>query len=59
MLRIDVGIPISCLLTLVSVHDSQAASLYNLMESAYDTPKMRAFSEKRGHVPIIDVNPHR
>ena len=29
------------------------------MDSAYDAPEIRAFSEKLGHVPIIDVNPCR
>ena len=61
---IDGGIPVSCLLTSASVHDSQAAiplarltanSLYDLMDSAYDAPEIRAFSETLGHVPIIDV----
>ena len=68
---IDGGIPVSCLLTSASVHDSQAAiplarltarrvdSLYDLMDSAYDAPEIRAFSEKLGHVPIIDVNSRR
>ena len=68
---IDGGIPISCLLTSASVHDSQAAiplatltsrrvtSLYDLMDSAYDAPEIRAFSRKLGHVPIIDTNPRR
>ena len=68
---IDGGIPISCLLTSASMHDSQAAiplatviarrvdSLYDLMDSAYDAPEIRAFSEQLGHVPIIDVNPRR
>ena len=68
---IDGGIPISCLLTSASVHDSQAAiplatltarrvtSLYDLMDSAYDAPEIRAFSQKLGHVPIIDLNPRR
>ena len=53
------------------MHDSQAAiplatltarrvtSLYDLMDSAYDAPEIRAFSQKLGHVPIIDVNPSR
>ena len=53
------------------MHDSQAAiplarltasrvdSLYNLMDSAYDAPEIRAFSTKLGHVAIIDVNPRR
>ena len=68
---IDGGIPVSCLLTSASVHDSQAAiplarltasrvdSLYDLMDSAYDAPEIRAFSEQLGHVPIIDLNPRR
>ena len=68
---IDGGIPISCLLTSASVHDSQAAiplatltarrvtSLYDLMDSAYDAPEIRAFSRKLGHVPIIDTNPRK
>ena len=68
---IDGGIPVSCLLTSASVHDSQAAiplarltasrvdSLYDLMDSAYDAPEIRAFSQKLGHVPIIDLNPRR
>ena len=53
------------------MHDSQAAiplarltasrvdSLYDLMDSAYDAPEIRAFSEQLGHVPIIDLNPRR
>ena len=68
---IDGGIPVSCLLTSASVHDSQAAiplarltasrvdNLYDLMDSAYDAPEIRAFSQKLGHVPIIDLNPRR
>ena len=68
---IDGGIPVSCLLTSAWVHDSQAAiplasltasrvdSLYDLMDSAYDAPEIRAFSQKLGHVPIIDLNPRR
>ena len=68
---IDGGIPVSCLLTSASVHDSQAAiplasltasrvdSLYDLMDSTYDAPEIRAFSQKLGHVPIIDLNPRR
>ena len=29
------------------------------MDSAYDAPEIRAFSQKLGHVPIIDLNPRR
>ncbi len=66
---IDGGIPVSCLLTSASLHDSQAAiplatrtagrvdNLYDLMDSAYDAAGIGAFSERLGHVPLIDVNP--
>ena len=65
----DGGIPISCLLTAASLHDSQAAiplasmtaarvtNLYDLMDSAYDVPEITAHSRSLGHVPIIDINP--
>lgn len=70
-LHIDVAdgqIPVSCILTSASVHDSQAAlplarmtqrrvsNLYDLMDSAYDCPGIRENSEQMGHVPIIDIN---
>ena len=65
----DGGIPLSCLLTSASLHDSQVAiplatltaarvtNLYDLMDSAYDAPEIRAHSESLGHVAIIDANP--
>ncbi len=65
----DGGIPISCVLTSASVHDSQVAiplaeitngrvtNLYDLMDSAYDAPQIKAHSNALGHVPIIDPNP--
>ena len=65
----DGGIPLSCILTSASVHDSQVAiplatmtaarvtNLYDLMDAAYDAAEIRAHSESLGHVPIIDVNP--
>ena len=65
----DGAIEVSCLLTSASLHDSQAAiplatltaarvtNLYDLMDSAYDAPEIRAHSESLGHVAIIDVNP--
>jgi hypothetical protein len=67
----DGDIPISCLLTSASLHDSQAAiplalitasrvrSLYDLMDSAYDAPEIRNKSRALGHVPIIDAKPRR
>ena len=65
----DGGIPISCILTSASLHDSQAAiplaeitygrvtSLYDMMDSAYDSPQIKAHSSSLGHVSIIDTNP--
>jgi hypothetical protein len=67
----DGKIPISCILTSASTHDSQAAlplaamtsqritNLYDLMDSAYDSPIIREYSRSLGHVPIIDINPRR
>lgn len=68
---VDGDIPVGCILTSASVHDSQVAiplatmtaarvtSCYDLMDSAYDVPDIRAHSRMLGHVPIIDVNPRR
>jgi hypothetical protein len=68
-LHLDVAdgqIPISCILTSASLHDSQAAiplatmttgrvtHLYDLMDSAYDSQWIRQHSAKSGHVPIIE-----
>jgi transposase len=65
----DGGIPISCLLSSASMHDSQAAiplaeitnkrvcNLYDLMDSAYDVPGIHSHSRGLGHIPIIDVHP--
>jgi hypothetical protein len=67
----DGEIPISCVLTAASVHDSQLAiplatmtatrvtNLYDLMDSAYDDAAIKQHSRDLGHVPIIDVNPRR
>ena len=64
----DGHIPVSCVLTSASVHDSQVAlplaeltnqrttSLYDLMDSAYDSPIIKEHSRSLGHVPIIDIN---
>ena len=64
-------IPISCILTSASTHDSQAdlplammssqrvINLYDLMDSAYDAPVIRDYSRLLGHVPIIDINTRR
>ena len=65
----DGVVPLSCILTSASLHDSQAAiplatltaarvtNLYDLMDSACDAPEIRAHSESLGHVALIDVNP--
>ena len=65
----DGGIPISCVLTSASVHDSQVAiplatmtaarvtNLYDLMDAAYDDMAIKQHSRGLNHVPIIDINP--
>ncbi len=67
----DGQIPISCILTSASLHDSQAAiplakktsdrvvNLYDLMDSAYDAEAIKNCSRSLNHVPIIDSNPRR
>ena len=73
-LHLDVAdgqIPISCILTSASLHDSQAAiplakttalrvtSLYDLSDSSYDAKPIHEYSRGLGHIPIIDVHPRR
>ena len=73
-LHLDVAdgqIPISCILTSASLHDSQAAiplaqmtaqrvtHLYDLMDSAYDAQSIHEHSRSLGHIPIIDAHPRR
>ena len=65
----DGGIPISCILTSASSHDSQCAiplalmsdqrvsNCYDLMDSAYDAAAIHDTSRQLGHVPLIDTNP--
>ena len=65
----DGQIPVSCILTAASVHDSQAAiplatmtaarvvNLYDLMDSAYDVAEIKQYSRDLGHIPITDTNP--
>ena len=65
----DGQIPISCILTSASLHDSQVAiplatmtarrviNLYDLMDSAYDAAAIGAHSRNLGHIPIIDAQP--
>ena len=67
----DGDIPLGCIITSASVHDSQVAiplaeetaftvtSLYDLMDSAYDCPQIIQHSKELGHVPIIDKNTRR
>lgn len=70
-LHLDVAdgqIPVSCILTSASLHDSQVAlplatmtaervtNLYDLMDAAYDAEIIRDHSRSLGHVPIIDYN---
>ena len=63
----DGDIPVACLLTSASLHDSQVAiplatltasrvtNLYDLMDSAYDAPEIWDKSRALGHAPIIDA----
>jgi hypothetical protein len=65
----DDGIPVSCILSSASLHDSQVAiplalktsqrvsNCYDLMDAAYDSPLIKQHSEALGHVPLIDENP--
>lgn len=68
-LHLDVAdgqVPVSGVLTSASLHDSQAAiplarmtagrltSLYDLMDSAYDSKQIHQFSQQLGHVAIIE-----
>ena len=67
----DSGLPLSCLLTSASVHDSQVAiplssltgerveHLYELMDSAYDAKAIRNFCAAAGRKAIIAINPRR
>ena len=70
-LHIDVAcgqIPVSCVLTSASVHDSQVAIplmtmtsarvsyLYDLMDAAYDAAAIHDQSRALGHAPIVDHN---
>ena len=67
----DGGIPISCILTSASLHDSQVAlplatltarrvsNLYDLMDAAYDAQIIREQSRTLGHVPLIDYQTKR
>lgn len=64
----DGQVPISCVLTSASTHDSQVAlplaemtkqrvtNLYDLMDAAYDSDIIREHCKKLGHVPLIDFN---
>jgi hypothetical protein len=68
---IDGDIPVSAILSSASLHDSQAAiplaqmscervtNLYDLMDAAYDSPEIHAYSKSLGHRSIIDNNPRR
>lgn len=67
----DDGIPLFCLTSSASLHDSQAAIpmarkttsrvtyLYELMDAAYDADEIWAAVRDLGHVAIIDTNPGR
>lgn len=68
---VDGQIPVSCIVTSASVHDSQVAiplsemssqrvtCLYELMDAAYDSKAIKEHVRSLDHVPIIDQNPRR
>ncbi len=65
------GVPVACVLTSASVHDSAVAlpleaittgrisSLYTLMDAAYDSRIIREVTEAHGKIAVIDSNPRR
>lgn len=67
----DGDVPVACILSSASMHDSQAAiplmqmaservvSFYDLADSAYDAAPIRKMSAMLGHVAIIDRNKRR
>ena len=67
---VEGGLPVSCLLTSASLHDSQAAPFllkktarkvqeYCLADAAYDAASLRTLAKGLGLVPVIDQNPRR
>jgi len=66
---VDGDIPITAIYSSASVHDSSLALpmiqetsrrvnyLYDLNDSAYHANIIKTFSEKNGHVQIVDINP--
>ena len=67
----DGEVPISCLVSSASLHDSQATiplatitqrrvtNCYDLMDSAFDAKEIHAHSRTLKHVTIIDMNPRK
>jgi hypothetical protein len=67
----DGDIPVSCILSSASLHDSgvmmplmlktsaQFQYCYDLADAAYCSPLLRDASRRLGHVPLIDHNPRR
>ena len=66
---VDGDIPVTAIYSAASVHDSSLALpliketsqkvnyLYDLLDAAYDSRIIRAYSQKYNHRPIIDINP--
>ena len=65
------GVPVACVYTSASLHDSQAAIplmrqaserleyRFDLMDAAYDAEPIHDESRELGHVPVIDANRRR
>lgn len=62
------GIPVTAVVTVANVHDSQVAipleklterrvtHLYSVMDAAYDAAEIRSYIIAKGRVPLIDTN---
>ena len=44
---------------LLQMSATRVTSLYGLMDAAYDTKEIHAYSWRLGHVPLINHNPGR
>ena len=44
---------------MMALSGQRVSYCYDLMDSAYDAPQIRRYSEQAGHVAITDINPRR
>ncbi len=66
----DCGVPVSAIVTLASVHDSNVATplatttervtnLHDLMDAAFEFGVVHRMNKRLGHIPLIEFNPRR